>query len=84
MVVASPWPLATSQSIVACLAAATSIPFRSKVAFALLTAGPSPRYASPSHPAGGWTVRTMGRSKRSANSQSRSSWPGTAMMAPVP
>ena len=28
----------------------------------LLMWGPSPVYASPSHPSGGWIVRTMGRS----------------------
>ena len=30
------------------------------------------------------TTRTMGRSNAVANSKSRSSWPGTAMIAPVP
>ena len=40
--------------------------------------------ALPSKPSDGWTVRMIGRSKTSANSQSRSSWPGTAMIAPVP
>jgi hypothetical protein len=49
-----------------------------------LTAAPSPTYALPSKSGGGWTVRTIGRSNFSANSQSRSSCPGTAMIAPVP
>ena len=35
-------------------------------------------------PSGGCTVRTIGRSNASAKSQSRWSWPGTAMIAPVP
>jgi hypothetical protein len=62
------------------LASATPRPSRKP----LLIAGPSPTYALPSNEAGGCTVRTIGRSKTSANSQSRSSWPGTAMIAPVP
>ena len=51
---------------------------------ALLTAGPSPTYALPSKSSGGRTVRMIGSSKTSANSQSRWSCPGTAMIAPVP
>jgi hypothetical protein len=50
----------------------------------LLIAGPSPTYAWPSKSSGGWTVRMIGRSNASAKSQSRWSWPGTAMIAPVP
>jgi len=49
-----------------------------------LMAGPSPVYASPSQPSGGWTVRVMGSPYLDAKSQSRWSWAGTAMMAPVP
>ena len=50
----------------------------------LLMAGPSPAYASPSKPAGGSVVRTIGRPMAVANSQSRWSPPGTPMTAPVP
>ena len=76
--------VASSQSMIRRLASATPRPFRSTSALALLIAGPSPTYALPSQPSGGWTVRTIGRSKASANAQSRWSWPGTAMIAPVP
>jgi hypothetical protein len=82
--VPAPRSLASSQPMMACLASAMSRPFRLTSSLALLMAGPSPTYALPSKEAGGCTVRTMGRPKFSANSQSRSSWPGTAMMAPVP
>ncbi len=62
------------------LASSTPSPSRKS----LLIAGPSPVYALPVKSSGGRTVRIMGRSYFSANSQSRSSWPGTAMIAPVP
>ena len=55
--------------------------------FEELIAGPAPVNASPpasSNPSDGCTVRTTGRSNFAANSQSRWSWPGTAMIAPVP
>ena len=61
------------------LASATRNPSRNP----LLMAGPSST-KGPSQPSGGCTVRMMGRPKASANSQSRSSSPGTAMIAPVP
>ena len=66
------------------LASVTPMPSRETESLAEFTAGPSPVYALPSQPSGGWTVRTIGRSKTSAKSQSRWSWAGTAMMAPVP
>ena len=47
-------------------------------------AGPAPTYASPSKSALGSTVRTIGSPNFVAKSQSRWSWPGTAMIAPVP
>ena len=65
------------------LAVAMSSPFKKS----LLIFSPSPVYAPPpfsSQPAGGCTVRTMGRPWSWAKSQSRSSSAGTAMMAPVP
>jgi hypothetical protein len=68
----------------ACFASATPSPSRLSESLALLMAGPSPVYALPSNPSAGCTVRMIGRSNVSANSQSRSSWPGTAMIAPVP
>ncbi len=86
MTAPAPCPFASSQSMIVALASATSRPFRSspRSGAALLIAGPSPVYALPSKPSGGATVRTIGSSKASAKSQSRSSWPGTAMIAPVP
>ena len=65
----SPWPSRSSHSMIVALASATSRPSRKDE----LMAGPSPRYALPSKPSAGCTVRTIGRSKTSANSQSRSS-----------
>ena len=79
-----PVPLLSSQSMIRAFASATGSPSRLISSFAELIAGPSPVYASPSQPSGGATVRTIGRPNGSANSQSRSSWPGTAMIAPVP
>jgi hypothetical protein len=66
------------------LASATPSPFRLTSSFQELIAGPSPVYASPSQSSGGWTVRTIGSPNAEAKSQSRWSWPGTAMIAPVP
>ncbi len=48
---------------------------------------PSPGYASvrvPCGPDSGAITSTIGRPKPVANWKSRSSWAGTAMMAPVP
>jgi len=45
---------------------------------------PSPTYRRHSTPWGGWTTWTIGRLNFSANSKSRVSCPGTAMIAPVP
>ena len=71
--------------MMAALASATPMPLREISSLAELMAGPSPMYASSSGwPSAGCTVRTMGSSNRVANSQSRLSWPGTAMIAPVP
>ncbi len=80
----SPAPLATSQSVIARLASATPSPFRLISGLAELIAGPSPVNASPSQPSVGCTVRTIGSPNAVAKSQSRWSWPGTAMIAPVP
>jgi hypothetical protein len=66
------------------LASSTSSPSSEISALLELIAGPFPVNASPSKSSGGLTVRTIDRSKVRANSQSRWSWPGTAMMAPVP
>ncbi len=66
--------------MIAFLASATSMPSRKPE----LMAGPSPVNASPSKPSVGRTVRMMFRSNTFAKSQSRWSWPGTAMIAPVP
>jgi hypothetical protein len=70
----------SSQSMAARLASAMPSPFSQS----LLIFGPSSGYASPSHPSGGCTVRTIGSSCALAKSQSRWSSPGTAMIAPVP
>ena len=51
------------------------------------TITPSPVYASasvPWAPDGGAITSTIGRPNSVANWKSRSSWAGTAMMAPVP
>ena len=66
------------------LASSMPSPSSDTSSLALLIAGPSPPYALPSQPSGGCTVRTIGSPNASAKSQSRWSWPGTAMMAPVP
>ena len=79
-----PSPFASSQSMVTRLASPTPRPSSEISSLAELIAGPSPVKASPSQSSGGCTVRTMGRSNFVANSQSRWSWPGTAMIAPVP
>ena len=78
------WPEGTSQFVMTRLASATSRPSRLTSSLCELIAGPSPVYASPCQPAGGATVRMIGSPNASAKSQSRSSCPGTAMMAPVP
>ena len=52
-----------------------------------LTATPSPANASPAStapPPAGATTCTIGRPNFFAKAKSRSSWAGTAMMAPVP
>ena len=82
--VASPWPCATSHSVIVAIAVALSRPSSEISSFAELIIGPAPVYAPPSKSAGGCTVRTTGSSKASANSKSRVSSPGTAMIAPVP
>ena len=84
MVVASPWPCSTSQSVIVAIAVALSRPFSEISSLAELIIGPPPVQASPSQPAGGWTVRITGSPKAPANSQSRTSSPGTPMIAPVP
>ena len=78
-------PLASSHAVIAALASGTASPSRLSSALAELIAGPSPvKAVDSSWPCDGCTVRMTGRSKAVAKSQSRSSWPGTAMMAPVP
>ena len=84
MVVASPWPCSTSHSVMAAIASAFSSPSSEISSFDELIIGPMPVYAPPSKSAGGCTVRTTGSPNASANSQSRVSSPGTAMIAPVP
>ena len=84
MTVPRPTPFSSSQSMIAVFASPTSMPSSEISSLAELIAGPSPVYASPSKSSAGCTVRTIGRSKVRANSQSRWSWPGTAMIAPVP
>ena len=67
------------------LASATPSPSRLTSSLLELIAGPSPvKAVSSSWPSVGCTVRMIGRSNAVAKSQSRSSWPGTAMIAPVP
>ncbi len=77
-----PWPkpFSSSHAIIVDLASVTPMPSRNPE----LIAGPSPVNASPSKPSDGCTVRMTGRSYAVAKSQSRWSWPGTAMIAPVP
>jgi len=84
VVVASPWPCSTSQSVIVAIAVALSRPSSETSSFAELIIAPAPVHAPPSQSAGGCTVRTTGSPKVSAKSQSRVSSPGTAMIAPVP
>ena len=63
-------------------ALASRLPSPSKSGFEL-TNGPSPLNGS-SPPAGSAMTRRTGNSNAVANSKSRSSWAGTAMIAPVP
>ena len=84
MVVASPWPRSTSQSVIRAMAVALSRPCSEIASLAELIIGPAPVYAPPSKPSGGCTVRITGSPNLSANSKSRVSSPGTAMIAPVP
>ena len=85
MIVRSPKPLSCNQSIIVALASATCMPSSEISSLAELIATPSPVNAwSSGWPGVGCTVRTTGRSNFAANSQSRTSCPGTAMMAPVP
>ena len=82
-----PVPLASSQSMMRVLASSIASPSSEISSLAELIAGPAPVKASPpdsSKPSVGCTVRTTGRSNVAANSQSRWSCPGTAMIAPVP
>ena len=80
----SPSPRSESHAVIFTAASRQGMPSKSP----LFTMTPSPTYASDRgvsaespDPA---ATRTMGRSNWPANSKSRSSWPGTAMMAPVP
>jgi hypothetical protein len=77
---AVPRPFSTSQSIALRFASAIVNPSRNPE----LIFTPSPVYASPVHPAGRVTVSMIGSPCAVANSQSRWSSPGTAMIAPVP
>ena len=71
--------------VMACFASATSIPFR-KPEFTSFPVATSVKAASftSTGPALLSTTWMMGMLNFFANSQSLSSWPGTAMMAPVP
>jgi hypothetical protein len=67
---------------------ALAVGHRSAIESPELTSVPSPAYASASGVVavapGAAITRTIGNPNRCANSKSRSSWPGTAMIAPVP
>ncbi len=71
-----------------CLASAVGRPSRESTALCELIAVPSPgvqtSVAMPSPMGAVFTTGRMGRSNFFANSQSRSSCAGTAMIAPVP
>ena len=66
------------------LASGVGRPLMEISGLAELTEMPSSTKPRQSLPSGGWTTWTMGRLNLVANSKSRVSWPGTAMMAPVP
>ena len=91
-------PRAASQSVAACFDRATSMPSMSRPsALAERIIRPAPvQHASPASTAAGSTptaaaseesgsmMHWIGRPNCFANSKSRVSWAGTAMMAPVP
>ena len=77
-IVAWPRPSRSSQPTIFSSASRFCIPSKSGCEF---TIGPSPEYGSSSPPS---ITRRIGRSKVCAKAKSRSSCPGTAMIAPVP
>ena len=74
-------PLSASHAVTARMASPPAVAVPSKRP--LFTITPSPAYAAFATSPPVITSRTSSPIAR-ANSQSRSSWPGTAMMAPVP
>ena len=99
MIVASPYPLASSQAFVAATPSATeSTPSRSRSPFDELMYGALPTNASghravssvgsmpwaANHSSGGRWIGGTSSPKAAANSKSRWSPHGTAMIAPVP
>jgi len=95
---AAPAPASSSQPIIRSLASVIARP--SSVTSSLLDAMPTPspvkasghsdagasgeRSRASNHESGGRTTPTTGSSNSLANSKSRWSWAGTAMIAPVP
>ena len=84
-------PRSVSQAVTAALASATPRPSRLTVALAELTILASYDTKASSQPAGsvprpsvGSTTQRIGSSKARAKAKSRTSWAGTAMIAPVP
>ena len=79
-----PLPLASSQSAIASNAAAEVRPSNSPDAMTIPGSTNAPAEMSTASPSDGRITCTMGRPNRVANSWSRWSWAGTAMIAPVP
>ena len=77
----SPMPRSVSQAMMAFFASATLRPLR-KSEFTRTPVCTSVKAACSTSPPA--MTSTMGRSNFLANSQSRVSWAGTAMIAPVP
>ena len=83
MVLGWPIPFSVRNSVILFFASATESPFRKSelTRVPVSTSVNTASFTSTGLPA---TTSMMGMSNFLANSQSRSSWAGTAMMAPVP
>jgi hypothetical protein len=81
VVVPVPRPFSSSHAMMRAFASPTDRPSRLTSSFDDAVATPSPVHGSSSPPV---TTRGVGRPNAVANSKSRSSCAGTAMMAPVP
>ena len=82
MVLGSPMPVSASHLIITGMASLTVSPFKKPELTMMPVSSFSVKAASCTLPPA--TTSMMSQPKALANSQSRSSWAGTAMMAPVP